>query len=702
MLTRPSLDSFIGTTQKPSLDSFVAPVTPTPDVSAMVQPTDTSNATFPSTGTESILGGIGKVLGNIPSSALNFAKSAVSFFNPVPVIKNITEIPSEFSSLVQESGGVLNALKTTGKEILPTTYGQLVPKATQQVISGDFTGARKTLQEDPVGQILPFILIGKSAAEKAGVGAQFDSAISKIAKPVTSTIEPVINKVGEKAGQLGSQVLGTATGSGASSVQEAYNAGVNNTQAFTDALRGKINPDEVVQTAQDAVSNIVNQRRSDYISKLETISQQKGSLDISPVVKEVSTQLKNFGIKVKEDGTLDFSRSSIANNGTARNDVTGVFNDVKDWGSQAGDRTPIGLDTLKKQLGDFYSESSSARAFVQAVKSKVTNILKEQVPGYSEMTQNYSNASQLLDDIKSATGIGGKAKVDTIFTKLTSALKGDKELRLEILKDIQSKGAQPDLMAKIAGLNMQSLIPKGLVGKGIDVGLLLHFFDPKFIPVLLSTSPRIVGEFVRALGMGVEKTKVILDTINKLPENTQNILNKNVEDVRPKMGLSVEDVTKSNPLIQEAQKYKSAEEFVKAQGDEILHGTDKKFSSFDKSKIGMNEPDSPTKQAFFFTDSLDTAKSYGNNIVKRYGKFEKPLTTDARGQTYGDFRESLREVLQKAQKEGNDVVIIKNLSDRKDWGNYEPATHYAVIDTNKLLTKSQLTDIWKKANKKQP
>jgi hypothetical protein len=140
----------------------------------------------------------------------------------------------------------------------------------------------------------------------------------------------------------------------------------------------------------------------------------------------------------------------------------------------------------------------------------------------------------------------------------------------------------------------------------------------------------------------------------------------------------------------------SFDEWVKGQGDEILHGTDKKFTDFDKTKIGLNEPDSRNNSAFYFTDSLDTAKSYGKNIVKRYGKFEKPITLDAEGKSYIDFRENLIDAMEKAKKGGNDVVIIKNLSDRKDWGNYEPATHYAVIDTNKLKTLSQLKAEWNK------
>ncbi len=157
-------------------------------------------------------------------------------------------------------------------------------------------------------------------------------------------------------------------------------------------------------------------------------------------------------------------------------------------------------------------------------------------------------------------------------------------------------------------------------------------------------------------------------------------------------------------LLAEARKYKTPEEFVKAQGEPILHGTNKSFDTFDVSKRGANEKDFQSKNAFFFTDSLDTAKSYGKNIQERYGKFTNPLTIDADGAMYSggssavDMKEVLRDAIEKAKNSGNDVVIVKNLSDRKDWGNYEPATHYAVLDTNKLLTKSQLTDLWKKAN----
>ena len=46
---------------------------------------------------------------------------------------------------------------------------------------------------------------------------------------------------------------------------------------------------------------------------------------------------------------------------------------------------------------------------------------------------------------------------------------------------------------------------------------------------------------------------------------------------------------------------------------------------FDPTKRGINEKDIPARNAFFFTDSMETAQSYGKNIQERYGIFKKPL-----------------------------------------------------------------------------
>lgn len=146
------------------------------------------------------------------------------------------------------------------------------------------------------------------------------------------------------------------------------------------------------------------------------------------------------------------------------------------------------------------------------------------------------------------------------------------------------------------------------------------------------------------------------------PESIQNLEGKVKESVsdyikNPKLGASIEDVTKSNPLIQEAKKYKSAEEFVKAQ--EIKPTTDNVTNRQAKSlKVGDYVVTGEGKYAKITDiktkyDKLLDTNSY---LVKMDNGSQKMLTTDTKS------------------------LIVSKLKD--------------------INSKSQLTDIWNKANKK--
>src|SRR3990167_2887016 len=481
------------------------------DIISAEDDTRASGASFKATGKEDPVGALAKTAGNIPSSTINFGKSIVEFFNPLNTIRTAKGIGESISGAEQEGLKGTNLAKETLKGIPKATYQLIVPQFLRHIVSGDFQKASATIQNDPVGQIAPLVLAARMTAQATGKVAQFDQAISTLAKPVTTPGAAITRGVGN----LSAQALGATTGKGASTIKVA----LEGKPAFTEAMRGRGTPDEVVQMAESVIENIKNARRSSYVADLKKIGEDTKAHDITPVVKEVSNQLNNFGVKVKSDGTLDFSRSSIANSGSARADVQGVYDTLRTWGSRSGDRSGIGLDLINKQLGDFYAPSGQARAFVQAVKSKVSTILDAEVSGYKTMTSKYSKASELLDDIKSATAVGSKAKADTIFTKLTTAMKGDKEFRLEVLKQMEAAG-EPTLMDKIAGVNLQSYIPSGLIGRGVDVGaafqIINGIFNAKFIPLILATSPRIVGEFVQALGYSASKAKTVIDAVNKL------------------------------------------------------------------------------------------------------------------------------------------------------------------------------------------
>lgn len=164
-----------------------------------------------------------------------------------------------------------------------------------------------------------------------------------------------------------------------------------------------------------------------------------------------------------------------------------------------------------------------------------------------------------------------------------------------------------------------------------------------------------------------------------------------------------------DPLIAEARKYKTAEEFVKAQGTPVYHGTNADFSEFGKTSAGMN----------FFTSSKGVAADYGKNIKETFLDIKNPKIVDMSGynwfgQRVVDRGMGLPESINKgrktnyvyleslnAKRAGYDGVIFKNVADSNTiTGGKAIGDTYVVFDPKNIKTKSQLIDIWNKANKK--
>jgi len=198
-------------------------------------------------------------------------------------------------------------------------------------------------------------------------------------------------------------------------------------------------------------------------------------------------------------------------------------------------------------------------------------------------------------------------------------------------------------------------------------------------------------------------------------------------------GKVVNKATPQNSLINEAKKYKSAEEFVNAQGTPVYHGTKARFKEFAIPKEG--------EQAIFLTNNKDVAKSYFDisksnkqieidklddlyfekkidaNTLKE--KKQEIITTmkdddgvvldafidkNAKIKTIDNIKrynpELQKEIINNAKTEGYDVVVVKNtIDDALEVG--EIASDITIVlNPEKIKTKSQLEQIWKEANKK--
>jgi hypothetical protein len=124
-------------------------------------------------------------------------------------------------------------------------------------------------------------------------------------------------------------------------------------------------------------------------------------------------------------------------------------------------------------------------------------------------------------------------------------------------------------------------------------------------------------------------------------------------------------------------KGKTFDEFVKSQGTPVYHQTNENIKSFDK--------DNPV-----FFNTFKRPATYGKNTVDSIIKYKKPFESK---EFYWTQEEQLKKIPELKRK-GYDSVIFRNPDDGKIQG---------IISLNPLenvKTKSQLTEIWKKANNK--
>jgi hypothetical protein len=180
-------------------------------------------------------------------------------------------------------------------------------------------------------------------------------------------------------------------------------------------------------------------------------------------------------------------------------------------------------------------------------------------------------------------------------------------------------------------------------------------------------------------------------------------------------------------LIQEARKYNSADEFVKAQGEPVYHGSDVEIKEFSK-KFGGETTGNNKLASFHFTSDKTLAKDYGtqailkknenislntpegmefekfarnsSKITEGYVKLKKPLVIDLKGKSINVDKSLIEQ--ERAIKKGYDGIIYKNATDNVLFNpEAKPSDITVVFKPENIKTKSQLTEIWNKANKNQ-
>lgn len=463
----------------------------------------------------------GQALSNIPSSAAKFGGDIYEAVrHPIDTLETVSKLgagalqnvlPESFVNVVNQAGdylsskGLVSPNDPNEKEIA-SKVGEFFSER-----YGTEEGFKQALANDPVSVMADVSTVltggGAIAARAPGLAGR----AGQIAKTAGRAVDP-INVAARGAGVLGSKVvaplvknvLGTTTGAGGQAIQEAAKAGVAGGQtgrAFTDQMRGIAPVEDVVNDAKFALNQMKQERAATYRAGMGDIKQDATIIDFNPIDKAVN--------KVAGMGTFKGE--------TIRPNVVGAMDDISkavdEWKNLPPEQfhTPEGLDALKQKVGDIGSSfdpmtQKQSRVVADQVYNSIKSEISKQAPEYANVMKDYERSSELIGDIEKTLSVNPKANVDTTVRKLQSVMRNNANTnygrREGLAKKLSDMGA-PNLMPRLGGQSLSSAMPRGLQGAvAVPTAAGAALTNPAMLPMMLATSPRVVGEAAYYGGRG--------------------------------------------------------------------------------------------------------------------------------------------------------------------------------------------------------
>lgn len=469
----------------------------------------------------------------LPASSVRVGQDLVkAFMSPIETIKGIGQL----------GGGLLEKLQTdpnyedSGDE---EKFDQFIGAIKNRY--GSAEGFAEAWKEDPAEVAMDFagLITGTSSLLKRVPGAEkMAGALDDVGRtidPHQLPLEASTTAAGKTTGtgkKLVEETVGMTTGAKSPAVSTAMKGDKLTTEGggFTGAMRGEVSPESIVTAVQDSLKEVRRQRGANYREQLDKIRNAPGEadpkyakllegkeiparVDINPVYQKLKKKLEDYEVTKNEDGTLDFSRSDIQKK--AWGDAQEIVDLLSEWGRKPGDFSPKRVDTLKRQLDEFYSESNNLNAFVADIRSTVKKQLDEQVPGYKEMTKDYELMTEFITEAEKAFSTGKKSSMDTTMRKLIATGKENFEFRRQLLGELEKISGRP-LGDEIAGLAMSTGAPRGFVSRIVGLGGAAagaSGMSPALIALAATTSPRLMGELLNLLGFGGKQTKKAINVL---------------------------------------------------------------------------------------------------------------------------------------------------------------------------------------------
>jgi len=504
-------------------------------------------------------------------------------------------------------------------------------------------------------------------------------AREKILKPVGQFLTPQNEEEARKSGMvnLGTEdkpfyfdptgAVGSVQNASFKLTKRVVKEGIKRTNVINNAVKGLVeNADEIVKIRKAGNGSIKITR-----GELELMKNMK---DLKPSIGERYFQnpirvFEELGEPIKE---LFYRPIKVAEH---------IAVETKNIYNKQFKEVTKGLNSKNSERIMRYALAQE-KGTEKILKGKKPPTLNEkEVQAYEYIRSRYD---QLLDELNEARAIVGKPEINKVDNYMT---------HIRDLNILEQMGFSP----------ITDDIEKLLANK-IHRNTTAFQFAKKRTGALDQVEMDAFNVFSKYQEKAIDHIK-LTPAIAKVRELSRTI----IPDTAP-----VKVAKEFQSLAQEARKYKSAEEFVKAQGTPVYHGTN--YETFNPSKA-VSKNGQYGKGIYFATDKSIT-KQYGNKTVEAFLdknsllKIDEPLTATQKSSLRkvmgkdewdwsknptGEFVWQRLELTRKSPEELLKKAGIKGIEHKQYVKNGENV-NYTIFDESAIKTKSQLTDIWKQTN----
>ena len=447
-------------------------------------------------------GVLSRAAGNIPSSALKYAKDVTQ------IIRHPIDTAKSFYDLALGTMSAMNPLGDVG-DVFPAfkSKEEAARGAAKHYKDryGSVDAAKEAFATDPVGVMADASLFFTGgagvipSAGKVGKASRIAQKAGDIAIKAGQYLDPMKTagaalRGGKRLAGKGLQAhLGLTTGAGSTPIRKAYEAGRAGgaiQDDLTQFMRHGADDMLPMTRARDALTDLNQQKGAAYRAGMKKVGATGGNIDFAKIDKIYSELLDQY-TKVGADGELIFKGGNKMKAKFA--DINGALDQFR----RAPElRTAADIDWLKGSIADMYEPGPLGVPVTRLSKTIRSEIIKE-VPEYAKVMKDYELRASKIKGIEQELSLGRKANPATTLRKLQGGVRDNVNTsygaRTAMIDDLD-----PGLMTALSGQALNSWTPRGLQGAVYGAGtgsIAAGLTSPTTaIPAIGMMSPRLMGE----------------------------------------------------------------------------------------------------------------------------------------------------------------------------------------------------------------